>query len=258
MKTYFTGDIHGDFKAIRSIVERNPELKDTPASDNILICLGDFGANFFRNERDEGFKKKISTYPFTYFVIRGNHEERPLNIMKENENDWYFEVFFESLVYIERKYPNIKYALDGGGVYNIPLNNEKLKTLILPGAYSVDKYYRLKNNWSWFPEEQMTEEEMIEIKKLCKLHKNKFDLILSHTCPIQYEPTDLFLSVVDQSMVDKTMERFLGKIERKIEYSYWLWGHYHQDRIYPTGKQIMLFQSILDLDDLIAARPKFK
>lgn len=255
MKIYFTGDIHGNFKAIRSIVERNPELKN---DENLLICLGDFGANFFKNHRDDGFKKKIGSYPFTYFVIRGNHEERPSNMMKDNPNDWCLETFLGNIVYVEKKYPYIKYAGDGAGIYSIPFGNDFLKTLVLPGAYSVDKYHRIKNGWSWFPEEQMSENEMAAAERMCELHKNKFDLILSHTCPVQYEPTDLFLSVVDQSMVDKTMERFLGRIERKVDYKYFLWGHYHQDRIYPTGKQIMLFQSILDLDDLIAARPKFK
>ena len=35
---------------------------------------------------------------------------------------------------------------------------------------------------------------------------DSYDLVLSHTCPIIYEPTDLFLFVVDQSTVDKTTE----------------------------------------------------
>ena len=33
-----------------------------------------------------------------------------------------------------------------------------------------------------------------------------------------FEPTDLFLSVVDQSTVDKTMERFLGEVEFGLDY----------------------------------------
>ena len=63
-------------------------------------------------------------------------------------------------------------------------------------------------------------------------HKNKCDLILSHTCPIGYEPTDLFMSTIDQSMVDKTMERYLDFIEHGVDYKIWLWGHFHEFRDY--------------------------
>lgn len=72
--------------------------------------------------------------------------------------------------------------------------------------------------------------------------------MLSHTCPIIFEPTDLFLSVVDQATVDKSMERYLGEIEYKLDYEAWLWGHYHQFRDYPRTdgrKRLMLFNDAL-------------
>ena len=53
-------------------------------------------------------------------------------------------------------------------------------------------------------------------------------------------------------MVDKSMERYLGKIEYNIDYKLWLWGHYHADRIYPEGKQIMLFHQALKLDSWLS------
>ena len=56
---------------------------------------------------------------------------------------------------------------------------------------------------------------------------------MSHTCPLAFEPTDLFLPVVDQSTVDKNMERYLGLIEYKLDYKLWLWGHFHAYRVYP-------------------------
>ena len=101
---------------------------------------------------------------------------------------------------------------------------------------------RLANNWSWFPQEQCNEEEMAAGVALAQ--SNSYDLVLSHTCPIIYEPTDLFLSVADQSLVDKTTERWLGRIEYNLDYNLWCWGHYHANRIYPQvdGKnKLMLF-----------------
>ena len=247
---YAIGDLHGDFKAVRDFVQRNIQLhKDTANGDeNVLICLGDFGGNFFFNHRDEGFKNKLGKYPFTYFVIRGNHEERPSICMEKFPDKWHTEEYFGNNVYVENDYPYIKYALDVPAVYQI----NGARTLAIPGAYSIDKFDRLMNGWSWFANEQLTNDEMDLGLNLIKDYGYQFDIVLSHTCPIMFEPTDLFLTFVDQSAVDKTMERYLGQIEYFIDYKLWLWGHYHADRIYPNvgdGQRIMLMHKALKLDN---------
>lgn len=250
---FILGDIHGDHKPIRDLQLRlNTSVKGFYDQTNYLICLGDFGANyFFDGQRDEAFKTKISRYHFQYFVIRGNHEERPSVCIQKYPNKWHTEIHFGNAVYVENDYPNIWYALDKPAVYNI----KGYTTLILGGAYSVDKFYRLQNQWSWFSGEQMTEDEMNYARHFIE-KQSDYDLVLSHTCPICYEPTDLFLSVVDQSMVDKTMERFLGEIEYKVNYKRWCWGHYHNYREYPIGsdnrRRVMLFNdAAIGLHDLM-------
>ena len=243
---YAIGDLHGNYKPVRDFVQRNIQFHKDVANDedNVLICLGDFGGNYFMNYRDNNFKEKLGKYPFTYFVIRGNHEQRPSIVANDNPEAWHYEYYFENKVLVEDAYPYIKYTLDIPVVYKIA----GASTLVLPGAYSIDKIYRLQNGWSWFEHEQMTEDEMQIARDLCEEYGKRFDLILSHTCPIIFEPTDLFLSFVNQSTVDKTTERFLGEIEYNVMYDLWLWGHYHDDRMYPEGKQIMLFHQALKLD----------
>ena len=107
---YLIGDIHGDFRPIRNFSQRHIKLhKDVAAGDeNILICLGDFGANFFFNYRDEKLKEKLGKYNFTYFVIRGNHEQRPSFCEAENPELWHREIYFDNVVYVENEYPYIK------------------------------------------------------------------------------------------------------------------------------------------------------
>ena len=77
-----------------------------------------------------------------------------------------------------------------------------------------------------------------------------WDLVLSHTCPIIYEPTDLFLSFIDQSMIDKTTERWLGQIEYNLDYKLWMFGHHHSLRVYPEyqGKQMLMLFNDCFLD----------
>lgn len=113
----------------------------------------------------------------------------------------------------------------------------------IPGAYLVDKFYRLANGWQWFSDEQLSEKEMTAGRVLIK-KKNKADLVISHTCPIPFEPGHLFIASIDQSRVDKTMELYLGEIESQLDYRRWAWGHYHDDRLYPWDgekEKLMLF-----------------
>ena len=222
------GDIHGSYVPIENFWRRNKDNIDFSSETDCLILLGDVGTNYFLNSRDKKFKQKLQKYPFTYFCIRGNHEERPSLLAKIDLEEWRTEDFFENKVYVEKKYPNIKYALDEVAIYNI--NN--YRTLIIPGAYSVDKNYRLANHWNWFEQEQLSKEEM-DCGRYIIEQDPAFDLVLSHTCPISFEPTHLFLPQINQHTVDKSMERYLGEIEYKIDYKLWLWGHFHNYIVYP-------------------------
>ena len=253
-KFYIMADPHGSFKPFRDFYNR---IKNTiSAEDKItIIVLGDFGANFFFNYRDEDFKKKLGTYPFEYFIIRGNHEERPSICAAKEGSVWHVDKYAENVVYVENAYPYIKYALDFPATYEFAGH----RTLVVPGAYSVDKYKRLSAGWSWFENEQLTENEKNIGKAL--VNSDSYDLILSHTAPICYEPTDLFLSVVDQSMVEKDMERYLGYIEYAAKYKVFMWGHYHQFREYPRNigvptfenpRQLMVYQDhFVELEDVV-------
>lgn len=132
-------------------------------------------------------------------------------------------------VYWEPEYPNIYYFKDFGE-YEI----DGYKVLVIGGAYSVDKYLRIQtrmkeNGWcGWFAEEQLNDAERAAAASLCK--NKSYDFVLTHTCPISWEPRDLFLPMVDQSSVDKTTELWLDEIKSTFSWNIWLFGHYHADR----------------------------
>lgn len=112
---------------------------------------------------------------------------------------------------------------------------------MLGGAYSVDKARRLALGYSWFADEQLSIEER---KQAFALAQTKhWDYVLTHTCPVNWEPVDLFLPCTDQSTVDKTMELWLQEVVDTIDYDHLLFGHYHSDRII-NDKAEMLFHSI--------------
>ena len=189
--------------------------KDT---DNMLIVLGDVGINYYLNEEDKNYKEYLKKLKLKLFCVRGNHEERPENISTYKEVE-----MFGGKVFIEEEYPNLIFAKDGE-TYNI----DGKKILVIGGAYSVDKQYRLLHGYKWFKDEQLTKKEMDTI--LEKVKGKHFDIVLTHTCPYKYEPREVFMQGLDQSKVDKSMEHFLDKIEENINYDKWYCGHYHTEK----------------------------
>ena len=261
-KIYVFGDLHGSYYPIRDFYNHYKDNKDFnfDGTDTIIL-LGDAGLNYYFNYRDDNFKNALCDYPFNYFVIRGNHEERPSICTEKEPEKWKLEIFWENEVYVEKKYPKIKYALDIPACYRVPardINTRHYKILVIPGAYSVDKEYRLINGWHWFSQEQLSLKEMFDGLKTIEEHYGSFDIVLSHTCPIKYEPVDLFLSSIDQSKVDKSMELYLDYIDNVIDYDLWIWAHYHTYRYYDpeiwgdgeSRRKLMLFNNYcIDLDE---------
>ena len=212
---YITGDTHGNFTRVRNLC-RVFETK----KEDILIILGDAGINYYGADRDKKVKKMLENLPITIFSIHGNHEMRPETIPTYKEVEWN-----GGIVYQEEKYPHLLFAKDGE-IYDF----EGIKTIVIGGAYSVDKEYRLQNGWGWWADEQPSEEIKARVEKALADNGNKIDVVLSHTTPLKYEPVEMFLSYVDQSKVDKSTEIWLDKIEDTIDYKKWYCGHYHTNK----------------------------
>ncbi len=211
---YITGDKHGDYSDIINFCFKyKTRIKD------IMIILGDAGINYFLDGRDYALKEILSRLPITFFCIHGNHEERPYNIKTYNTKQ-----FHNGKVYYEVKYPNILFASDGE-IYNL----NKKKALVIGGAYSIDKDFRLKNGYKWYPSEQPDEKIKKYIKDVVK-QSNKINAVFSHTCPFKYMPYEAFIQGIDQSKVDNSTEKFLDEIESNLDYDEWYCGHYHIDK----------------------------
>ncbi len=227
---YMTGDTHADIDRIIDFCRKVPTSKE-----DIMIILGDAGFNYFCNTADQELKQKAQELPLTFFCIHGNHEERPQNIKTYQETEFHGGTAFR-----EEAFPDLYFAKDGefyqlGG-----------KTcLVIGGAYSVDKFYRLAFGYHWYESEQPDDAEKQRIEQKITEHGWKTDYVLSHTCPYATRPTHLFLSGIDQSKVDNSMEHWLQKISDQLEFERWYFGHYHDD--WKNGRYEMLFRSIIEL-----------
>ena len=220
--------------------------------ETAVIILGDMGLNFYLNKTDTKNKKAVNDTGFHIYAVRGNHEERPEQLNMSQ----LWDPYIKGEVYYEPEFPNIRYLMDGE---EYEINGHPV--LVIGGAYSIDKWYRLlragytereasnadPKKCGWFKHEQLTVEEMQAIEDKCK--GNSYDFVFTHTCPLSWEPVDLFLRGIDQSKVDKSMEEWFDSFKDKINWKVWLFGHYHADRLERPGVE-MFFNNIEDINTI--------
>ena len=233
---YITGDIHGDIMPLLEFIEE----QQLGAADTIIL-LGDAGLNFYGNHQGDGKKKqRLNKTGVTIFCIHGNHEKRPQTISTYKEKLWN-----GGIVYEEAPYPNLKFAKDGE-VYDL----DGFKTIVIGGAYSVDKYYRLGRGIPWFSDEQPSDEIKASVeKKLDELNWD-IDFVLSHTCPAKYIPVEAFFPGLSQDEVDRSTEDWLDSIEDKLSYISWYCGHWHINKRIDNMHFLMECKETLPIDNI--------
>lgn len=231
---YLTGDKHGQFD---DLIARAKEIGI--AEDDLLIILGDVGLNYYCGRRDDASKRALSQIPCTVLCIHGNHEMRPTSLRvrdKYKKIEWMGDE-----AYVEPAYPKFIFAEEGA---RYTINGREF--LVIGGAYSVDKYYRLRNGFQWFADEQLNGWEKKRIKARVAEHGNSEDIILSHTCPRSVEPIECYLPTIDQSGIDKGMEDFLQTIVDMASYNKLYCGHWHTDKV--DGKVRFLYSDIVEIE----------
>lgn len=212
----YTGDTHGKIQKITNAI-RNGFV----TADDTIVILGDAGFNYYGNDSgDKRTKSRLNKEGVTVFCIHGNHEMRP-----ETIPTYITKIWNGGTVYYEEKCPNILFAKDGE-IFDL----DGRKTIVVGGAYSVDKFYRLRNGYRWFPDEQPSEETKARVEAVLEGCNWEIDQVLTHTCPSKYIPAEAFLSCVDQSTVDNSTEEWLDTIEKRLKYGRWLCGHWHIDK----------------------------
>lgn len=254
-RVFVVGDIHGKPVCIRDTISQI----DNPSKDDFIIIAGDAGFEY-QDYIMGTAKKETKKFPGKWIVLRGNHDSSywyEHSHWDENSQEYIPNEgwnFTEDGMYLyQEKYPNIWYIADDGGIYLIGDYN----ILFIPGAYSVDKYYRLRMNYPWNPQEQLSDKSKDELSLLVIEWLDlgyDIDFVIAHTFPRKLQPKfeDLFMSGLDQSSVDKSMENWLDKMSYLYEscpsFKQYFGGHFHDDRVL-TEKYTMLYHGVECLED---------
>lgn len=228
---YITGDTHGRLERISNFCEATHTCRE-----DVLIILGDAGINYYGGKKDIRLKEKLAALPITLFCLHGNHEVRPAATGLYELCLWH-----SGEAYVEAAYPNLLFAKDSE-MYELGGH----QCFVIGGAYSVDKYYRLEKGWMWFADEQPDEKTKKAVEARLEKMGWEVDMVLTHTCPLKYEPTEVFLPFVDQSGVDKSTEEWLDGIESHLTYQKWYCGHYHTEK--RIDKLEFLFETVKEFE----------
>lgn len=202
MDILIVGDLHGDWGKLNQLL--------TVKKPDIVLQVGDFGwwpqmeiettnawSNAWSNKKKwnlNGIKTKSPIY-----WCDGNHEEFPyLNNLQNNK--------------IHKMYDNVFYCSRGS---TLELPDGRI-ILFAGGADSYDKNLRTPG-YDWFPEENITNKQLDKM-----LSYDKIDIIISHTCPSEFDIYD---------GADEDKNRFaLDEILYKYDPSSWFFGHWHREK----------------------------
>lgn len=255
-KYYITGDKHRNFAYVKRFChDMNTRKKD------VLIILGDAGFNYFQDARDDELKKEAAAMNITLFCLHGNKECRAKNIATYGIRN-----FCGGKVYYEPKYPNIFFAIDGE-IYTF----EGKKYMVVGGAHSVDKLRCLDEGTPFWEDEMPDAAVKREVEEQLAKENNSIYGLMTHTCPINYLPTEMFLSTRQNAAankkphklklkigvrkrtrkpplqldIDRSTEEWLGTLEQKVSYEVWYCGHYHIDK--QIDKVNMMYNEIRPL-----------
>ena len=210
----YCADPHGNMNLVKRFIEKS-ECK----GEEYLAILGDSGINYYDDNRDQKLKielqsliDKIHKDIFLLF-IRGNHEIRPEDLSKYEEND-----MFGGKVYIEKEFPNLIFLKDGE-IYTI----EGKKYLVLGGGYSRDCFSRILNDIGYWCNEELSLEEMYSIVEILNKRIKDDVIVLSHMLPESVSP----LSGREGGNTQIFLQKILDNYKKNIVA--WHAGHYHKD-----------------------------
>jgi len=191
-KIMVMGDVHGKFSVMNTLINRKQPW--------MVLACGDFG-----------YWPKIERYRDSYGQIvkptaprvgntqvhwcDGNHEDHhSLKSAPVNGELW----------------PNVFYHRRGS---TLTLPDGRV-ILFMGGAESVDKSFRTPG-FDWFPEESITQADLDALPD-CHV-----DIVISHTCPMEFQMQSMFEFNERQSRIA------LSVVLEKYKPKEWFFGHWH-------------------------------
>lgn len=245
---WITGDCHGNFERFKP--EYFPEQAEMTKEDIVIIC-GDFGGVWFGDSRDDEALDWMERLPFTLAFVDGNHENYDA-IESYPVEEWHGGK-------IQRIRPHVLHLMRGqifelegyrfftmGGARShdiedgiLELNDPDFERKLLMLRRKPGAQFRI-NHISWWQQELPSDEEYAEARRNLDRCDWQADYIITHCVP-----TSTAMMESRHNEADGLTD-FLQEVKKKAEYSYWLFGHYHDNRAIDS-KHILLWEQIVQI-----------
>ena len=82
----------------------------------------------------------------------------------------------------------------------------RTSAFICVDAIARQKSWRRESGLPWFADEQPSEQAKQRVEQVLTACDWKVDVVLLHTCPVKYTPTEAYFSGIDQSKVGNSTE----------------------------------------------------
>lgn len=219
-RVFITGDTHGviDINKIMRFALKYPDLDKS----DVVIITGDFGGNWYGNEKDNEVLQWWSKQAWTTVFVDGNHENfDALNALP-------VKTWCEGQVHEVAK---DVYHLIRGEVFYI----NSYRFFAFGGAISTDRGHR-KEGISWWRAELPTHDEVDAGFRNCAKVNNEVDFIIAHSCPENLKPY-LWRYESEKTNIEfvygpeyENIHYVLQDFCNALEYRKLFFGHYHVDR----------------------------
>ncbi len=187
MKALVVGDIHEEWDTLNALIEQ--QLPD------IILQCGDFGVWQLNPTL-----KQLKPGNCKIYWCDGNHEDH---------------YFLRNGSESEINLPNVTY-MPRGSVLQLP---DGRNVMFIGGAESADKADR-KPMIDWFPEETISYADV----ERCLTYEGKVDIIVSHTCPSEFNPRYISGS---GDMLSDPSRKALSVVLQHFKPKHWFFGHFH-------------------------------
>lgn len=244
---FVTGDTHGNFE--RSRPEYFPEQARMTKED-IVIITGDFGGVWDGKKKEQQALDWLEQLPFTIAFVSGNHEnfDRLKKLSVEEWQGGKVQFIRPHVIHLLR---GQEFEIEGctfftmGGAYSHDIEDGILN----PYAEDFEEQYwfmrRMRcqfriNHRTWWKEEMPSEEEYAQAKATLDGIGWAADYIITHCAP-----TSIQKKLNEDYQTDQ-LTTFLEEVRRKAKFHYWLFGHYHDNKIIDE-RYVLLWEQIVQI-----------
>ena len=242
---YATGDTHGNFQ--RFAPEHFPEQAGMTKEDYMIIC-GDFGGVWAGGKKEERTLDWLEDLPFTTLFVSGNHENFDL-LRKYPTEEWNGGT-------IQRIRPHVIHLMRGqafelqgrtfftmGGAQSHDIADGILDMESSDFYGQYDSLCRNRgqfriNHISWWEGELPSDEEYAEARQTLERLDWKVDYIITHCAPTAIQQK------INADFKSDRLTDFLEEIRCRSQFHYWLFGHYHDNRIIDE-KYVLLYEQMV-------------